>query len=176
MPAPGAADAARSWGAAGGVVSTTGTTKPVVQAGAPTAVPTTVLPELSPRLLPVPSLRFQAPRRLVVGAVISVFRAAWIWACVRAALQIRTSSMVPEKNPSGAGVVAVLSDVPIAVTTVVAMFAGRPTASVPSRLPSRYRFHVVPSYVAAAWCQPLSVARTVAAPVIGWFALGAAPL
>ena len=80
-------------------------------------VPTTAFPELSPRLEPVPSLRFQPPIRLVVGPVISRFLAAWICACERAVFQMRTSSIVPAKKPSGL-LPAVPSELPMAVMTV----------------------------------------------------------
>src|SRR3954447_8502995 len=49
---------------------------PLVHVGDPKAVPTTALPELSPRFVPVPSFKFQAPIRFAVGVVISLLLAA----------------------------------------------------------------------------------------------------
>ena len=44
-----------------------GGTKPGTQVGAPTAAPVLPLPELSARLVPLPSLRFQTPSSPVCG-------------------------------------------------------------------------------------------------------------
>ena len=83
-----------------------GGTKPGTQVGLATAAPVMLLPELSPRLVPLPSLRFQTPSRLVCGVVISLFLVAWIWLRLRATLQIRTSSIVPAKKPAAVPVVS----------------------------------------------------------------------
>ena len=52
-----------------------GGTKPATQVGAPTAAPVFALPELSARLLPLPSFRFQTPSSPACGVVISLFLA-----------------------------------------------------------------------------------------------------
>ena len=60
-----------SVGAAGAPLPLGGT-KPATQVGAPTAAPVFALPELSARLLPLPSFRFQTPSRPLWRVVISV--------------------------------------------------------------------------------------------------------
>ena len=109
--------------------------KPGPQVGEPTAAPVLLLPELSARLVPLPSLRFQTPSSPVCGLVISVSLLAWICASVWALSQIRTSSMLPAKKP--AAVPVVVRALPIEVSALVAALAGLPMLRLPASAPSR---------------------------------------
>ena len=139
------------------------TLKPSTQAGLATVVPLTPLPEESAIDDPVPSSRPQRPTRFAVGEVISVFIEPWICACVRATFQMRTSSIVPWKNPSSTSSVCARSRTD-RVRSAIWSFGGlvdglsRPGRS--RRRPGRGA--TLPSYVAAAWCHTFVVTTVVA--------------
>src|SRR5439155_22132119 len=65
----------------------------------PVIVPLSVVPALLATWVWASSLRPQRPTSPEVGPVISLVIDAWIWAWVRATLQMRTSSSAPLKNP-----------------------------------------------------------------------------
>ena len=61
----------------------------------------------------MPSFMPQRPMRPAVGTLISLFVSAWIWAGVRATLQMRTSSTAPAKKPAAAPVVVSALPTPV---------------------------------------------------------------
>ena len=88
-------------------------------------------------------MRPQRPTSPDVGPVISLVIDAWIWAWVRATLQMRTSSSAPLKNP--AATLVEFRAVAKETATLLAAATGWPTALWFSSRPSRYKRQVVPS-------------------------------
>jgi hypothetical protein len=108
------------------------------------AVPSNSL-AVSPTMDPLPSEKPQRPSRWFLTPLIAMSLVAWISAALRAMFQMRTSSMVPAKNPPVfAGAPVEFRDEPIAACWVlVASGVGLPVrTSVLSSVPSRYRRHV----------------------------------
>ena len=98
-------------------------------------VPLIAEPAEAPTTVPEPSSRLHRATSPGVATEIFAFALAWICAWSRATFQIRTSSIVPLKNPPGA--VAEVSALPSATATVLADARGCMIGIEASRLPFR---------------------------------------
>ena len=101
----------------------------------PTIVPVMLWPELSATVVPLFSFRPHRPSRPGAEKISPSIPSA-ICCCVRAAFQMRTSSMAPSKNPDAAPVD--VSALPMAACWMLSERGGRPTVSgEPSGTPFR---------------------------------------